>query len=1388
MLSILPAEAATRMNTETKKTLQSANDERRTPQPRQDAGLKDDGLTPPAHEEQPPLDEHAIYPMSFAQERMWLVDRLRPGSPVYNVMCAWDIHGTVVTAALGQSLNDVLQRHDALRARFRETGNGLSQQIVACELPLNIVDLRAVSEPDQSIRTRAILHEAATLPFELRNPPWLRAVLVCLADDEHVLLVVMHHIASDGWSTSILARELSLAYASRARGFAPVWPALPLQYPEYSVWQRQELSGLGFTRKISYWRDQLQGLVPLDLPTDRRRPAVQGDQGATVLFTVPPDLEAGLNSTARGHRVTLYMLLLAAFQVLLARYSGQHDIAVGSPVSGRSRREHEDLIGFFVNTVVMRGDLSGNPPFSELLSRTRTLVLDALDHQDVPFEKLVEELRPARDLGRHPLVQVVFALQNAPSADLVLDSLHCNRRSVRNATSKFDLFLAMTPSADGLMGSIEYDINLFDEVTIRHMAKQWLVILRSVAADQNQTIERISMLPDEERVTLTEQWTDTRTSYPRDATVHGLFETMVMACPDADALLFEGGKLTYSELEKQAAVLVSRLRQAGPIAGEVVGILLDRSPDLVVAMLAVLKSGGICMPLDPGHPLTRLSMQIQDSGAQVIVTSSMLQPLLDEHSLPLVCVDLVGEDQAFKGVQGTEPQITADSAAAIMYTSGSTGQPKGVVITHRNIVRLVRGTDYVPFGPERTFLQLAPPVFDASTFEIWGALLNGGRCAIMTELKPSLRSIAHAIAKYQVDTLWLTASLFNAFLDEQPDLLSGVSWLVTGGEALSVTHVRRAMELLPNVNLVNGYGPTETTTFACCYPIPRSLPVDIHSIPIGPPVANTYCHVLDTHRQLVPIGVPGELYIGGDGVAAGYLDRAVLTRERFVPSPFGDGRMLYKSGDRVRWRPDGCLEFMGRFDDQVKLRGFRIEPGEIEAVLTELPVIRQALVMVREDHPGDRQLVAYLVGEGIEAEYVKAHLTRRLPEYMRPAAMVILPTMPCTPNGKVDRRALPAPDATLMHRDRAPSVPGTAIEREIHRIWAQILGIREFGVHDNFFALGGHSLLAARVAHRISETLKVEVSLRLMFENPTVADLANSLNHKVSEIGGNALVQPVANAVPETDALVSIVRRGTGSGWVVCVGGHVIESLLALPEEIGIIYLGSGATDPLRFHRLGINGAVRRYVREIQRLQLAGRFVTIGFSYGGLVAYALAAELRKLPDYLVDCVLLEPSTPGSRTKPMLALLSRGVAFLGRLVRQGLPAFTQALRNRVGAKPAGVDNQPVSEADREWNHIGPQLILNVVRYRPRRMASTGVHLLIGDRWIEHQLGRFLKKFSGQPSIHSLGDIDHHAVVDRADIITRWCKLLEMVLHEGPGGVGRDRVSRTDDATAHERIAL
>ena len=794
------------------------------------------------------------------------------------------------------------------------------------------------------------------------------------------------------------------------------------------------------------------------------------------------------------------------------------------------------------------------------------------------------------------------------------------------------------------------------------------------------------------------------------------------------------------------------------------------------------------MPLDPGQPLVRLQMQIRDSGAQVIVTSSSLENLLAEDSLQLVCVDRVGEHQEFKDLQGPDPQITADSAAAIMYTSGSTGQPKGVVITHRNIVRLVRGTDYVPFGPERTFLLLAPPVFDASTFEIWGALLNGGRCAIMTERQPSLRSIADAIVKYRVDTLWLTASLFNAFVDEQPDLLGGVSWLVTGGEALSVSHVRRAIQSLPNVNLVNGYGPTETTTFACCYAIPKALPVDIPSIPIGPPIANTYCLVLDAHHQLVPIGVPGELYIGGDGVAAGYLDRPALTGERFVPSPSGDGRMLYRSGDRVRWRPDGCLEFMGRFDEQVKLRGFRIEPGEIEAVLTELPVVRQALVMVREDLPGDRQLVAYLVGEGIEAEFVKAHLTRRLPEYMRPAAVVMLPMLPCTPNGKVDRRALPAPDVPLMHRDQVRSVPRTAIERAIHHIWAEILETREFGTDDNFFALGGHSLLAARVVHRVSETLNAELSLRMLFENPTVAGLASCLNHSTPDIGGNALVNPVAEVALTTDALVSIVRPGAGSVWVICVGGHVIESLLALPEDIGILYLGSGATDPLTFHRLGINGAVRCYVKEIQRLRLAGRFVTIGFSYGGLVAYALTAELRKLPGYLVDCVLLEPSTPGSRIKPKLALLSRGVAFFGRLARQGLPAFAQALRNRVGVKPVEVANQPMSEADQEWNKIGPQLILNVVRYRPRRMASTGVHLLIGDRWIEHQLGRFLQRFTAQPSIHSLGDINHHAIVDRADLIARWSKLVETVLQGTSADVGRDALSRTADASSHERIAL
>ncbi len=1313
----------------------------------------------------------ATQPASYAQERMWLVDRLRPGSAAYNIACGWRLRGHADIGALEQALNDVMRRHSALRTRFLETDKGLFQEAVPGRLKVVVSDLRQLPVAARSARRELLRNQAAGSAFDLREPTLLRASLLQVADDEYDLLLVMHHIASDGWSVGILARELGHAYSARVHGTVPNWPELPVDYAGFAHRQRESMQGESLSRNLRFWRERLQGLVPLDMPTDWRRPPIQGDHGARVLFQLPTELEARLKSLALQHRVTLYMLLLAAFQVLLARYSGQVDIAVGSPVSGRNSKDTEGLIGFFANTVVMRGDLSGNPTFSDLLARTRNHVLDALDHQDFPFEKLVEDLQLERDLSRHPLVQVVFALQNAPSSALSLEGLICERETVSNATSKFDLLLSVTPGDDGLSGSIEYDVDLFAEGTIQLMSRQLAVLLTAVTADPTQPILKIPLLSSDERLLLTHRWSGTQIDYPRDATVHGLFEATAARCPDAQALLSDKGVLTYAELDQQANLLAVRLRSRGEMHGSIVALLLDRSPELIVAMLAVLKSGAIYMPLDPGHPGSRLQIQIRDSAARLVVTSTMLRVQCIDDAVEILCVDDADLPQDPLETRSVPIPASADSPAAIMYTSGSTGQPKGTAVTHRNIVRLVRGTDYVPFGPDRTFLFNAPAVFDASTFEIWGALLNGGRCAIMTEQKPSLVSLGHAIERFEVDTLWLTASLFNAVIDERPAMLSTVSWLVTGGEALSVPHVRRALESLPSTRIVNGYGPTETTTFACCHAIEETLSDNVLSIPIGRPIANTRCYVLDEFRQLSPIGTPGELYIGGDGVASGYLNRPDLTSERFIRIPLHREGMLYRTGDRVRWRHDGTLEFLGRTDEQIKLRGFRIEPGEIAATIMELPEVQQVHVMLREDRPGDRRLVAYLVGEHVLIDHVGEHLAHRLPEFMRPASLVLLPAMPITATGKVDRHALPAPESPIAPRTTSQVLPRTPTENRIHTIWKHVLERGDFGVHDNFFALGGHSLLAARATLRASEALNFDIPLRMLFEHPTVARLSGRLDELslgMEGAAGTEVSEPEASAPQTTDALVTIVRQDQGQGWVLCVGGHILESLKALPENIGILYLGSGAFDPLQFHRFGINGAFRRYVKAIRHLHITGPLVTIGFSYGGLVAYSLAAKLRKVHRSSVDCVLLEPSTPTSRLKPLRLLIAKGAGFFERVFRQGPTVLVDAVRKRI-RKPvettsASGEPEPVSEADREWNRISPQLIRNVRLYRPPGTPSTGVHLLVGNYWIEHQLGRFQRRFTAHPTVHALGGAEHHDVVDRIDCIQRFRELIVRIIRD------------------------
>jgi len=821
--------------------------------------------------------------------------------------------------------------------------------------------------------------------------------------------------------------------------------------------------------------------------------------------------------------------VLAAFQSLLHRYTGQNDIVVGSPIANRNRAEIEGLIGFFVNTLVMRTDTSGDPVFRELLKQVRRSTLDAYAHQDVPFEKLVEELQPERDLSRNPLFQVIFALQNAPHSTPKLYGLTLSRMDRGTTMARFDLEVHLREEAERLRGSFVYNTDLFDAATIERMAGHYQMILEGIVADPDQRLSELPLLTDAERHQLLVEWNDTSTDYPRDKCIHELFEEQAERTPDAIAVVFEEQQLTYRELNSRANQLAHYLKKRGVVPEALVGICVERSLEMVIGVLGILKAGGAYVPLDPSYPKERLAFMIEDTKAPVILSQQHLVNVLPEHTAIVICLDsdlkTITKESKENPVNGT----AAGNLAYVIYTSGSTGRPKGVCVPHRGVVRLVKETNYARLTSEEVFLQLASISFDASTFEIWGSLLNCAKLVIMPPGTPSLEELGQVVQKHQITTLWLTAGLFHLMVDEKPEAFTHVRQLLAGGDVLSVSHVRGFLSKNRNCTLINGYGPTENTTFTCCHTIELTGQIE-KSVPIGRPVSNTRVYVLDGCLQPVPVGVPGELHIGGDGLARGYLNRPELTAEKFIPDPFSrePEARLYKTGDLARYLPDGTIEFLGRIDNQVKVRGYRIEPGEIEAVLVQHPFVREAIVIAREDQPGDKRLVAYVVlseKSTVAANDLRNFMKEKLPEYMVPAAFVVLDALPLTPNGKVDRKALPAPDTERLYPEDSFIAPRTPIEEMLAGIWCDVLGLKKVGIHDNFFELGGHSLLATQVMSRLRKAFQVEIPLRSLFEMPTIEGLAIRIAQSQAE---DTDPEEVSRILAELEASAPDSASGSG--------------------------------------------------------------------------------------------------------------------------------------------------------------------------------------------------------------------------------------------------------------------
>ncbi|TCP59426.1 amino acid adenylation domain-containing protein [Tumebacillus sp. BK434] len=1015
-------------------------------------------------------------PMSYAQERMWLLHQFHSDSSAYHIAGAVRMRGPLDRAALERSMAAIVQRHEALRTTFDVVNDQAVQRIRSAQavtIPLSdLTELPTVEREETALR---LAREDAREPFDLTKDELVRLSLLRLGAEDHLLVMTLHHIISDGWSLGVLLQELSVLYGGGEL------PELTVQYADYAQWHRSWLEADALASQLDYWKHKLGGSLPvLQLPTDRPRPAVQTTHGAHLPFALSKELTEALKGLGQAGGETLYMILLTAFNVLLHRYTGQDDILVGSPIAGRNRVEIENLIGFFVNTIVLRSELPGETSFRSLLKQVKQTALEAYAHQDVPFEKLVSVLQPERSTSHPPLFQVMFALQNAPLA-LELPGLRLERLTLDNQTAKFDLSLLLEETEQGLTGFLEYNTDLFEQATIARLAQHFQTLLQAAVLHPDRPIAELPMLTAAERGQLA-QWNDTERPEALKFGVHQWFERQTAATPDAAALIFGEDSLTYRELNEQANRLARRLQKRGVAPGQLVGLSLERSFELVIGMLAILKAGAAYVPFDADYPAERLRYQLEDANVAVLVTSERMLDRLPEQHAQILCIEepFAEESAENLGIAGD-----GDSLAYMMYTSGSTGQPKGVMVPHRGVVRLVKDTDYVEFSARDVFLQFAPVAFDAATFEIWGALLNGAQMVIYPPGQASLQELGRVIQRYGVSTLWLTAGLFHQMAEHHLEGLRGVRQLLAGGDVLSVPHVQKVVEQL-DCRLINGYGPTECTTFAVCHEV-RQEDLLLPSLPIGRAIANTTAYVLDEAGQEVPIGVRGELHLSGAGVALGYWQRPELTAERFLNTEHG---RLYKTGDMVRRLADGTIEFLGRTDNQVKVRGFRIELGEIEAAVAKHPTVSESAVLVREDQPGDKRIVAYVILKQPEDRTgeLRRDLKAVLPSYMMPQHIVAVEAMALTANGKIDRTSLPAPAAAEEQREYAP--PRTAAEAMLCALFEEVLHTQPVGIHDDFFAAGGHSLLATQAVTRIQAAFGIEMPLRKLFELPTVAELA----------------------------------------------------------------------------------------------------------------------------------------------------------------------------------------------------------------------------------------------------------------------------------------------------------
>lgn len=1040
-------------------------------------------------------------PLSFAQQRLWFIDQLEPGSTLYTIRAAVRLSGHLDVGALERTLTEIVRRHESLRTTFT-TIAGEPMQVVNDPTPLAlpIHDLQQLEPSAREAEAARLVAEDSQRPFDLSRGPLLRASLIRLREREHVVLLAMHHIISDGWSMGVLVREVATLYAVYVEGQSSPLPELQVQYADYATWQREWLQGEVLERQLDYWREQLAGAPPvLSLPLDHPRPVVQTFTGANLNFSLTKELSDGIRQLSQREGVTVFMTLLAAFQILLARYSGECDVCVGTPIANRTRVETENLIGFFVNTLVLRTPLRKEMTFRELLQQVRETTLGAYAHQEIPFEKLVEDLGVERSLSHTPLFQVMFTMQNAPQGNLELPDLELSPFAGESKMSPFDLTLSLVESEAGFSAAFEYSTELFNGTSISRMATHFAKLLVDITTTPDLRVFDVELLSPLESQQLLVEFNETSAPYDDAATIHQLIERQAALTPEATAVIGEAEAVSYRELNERANMFAHRLLSMG-VGPEVrVGLMLDRGVEMVVAVVGTLKTGGAYVPLDPEYPLERLQWMIDDSDLSVLVTQQRLRERISETKTTVICIDEPGSFAK----ENPSVAVSANNLAYVIYTSGSTGRPKGVMVVHQSLVN--HATSFVKncdLNSNDRVLQFASLSFDVAAEELFPTLMCGATVVLRPDsLLTSFANLRELLEVQKITVLDLPAAYWHEWVAElssayPPDELR---LLIVGGERPLPERVVQWQELVGDkVRLLNAYGPTETTITATIYdPTHQQVNRKAFSIPIGVPLNNYQAFILDQYQRPVPIGVSGELHLGGSGLARGYMNRPELTAEYFIPHPFNceRGARLYRTGDLARYLPSGDIEYLGRHDEQVKIRGFRIELGEIETVLAAHPAVREVVVLAQDIQRRERsetRLVAYIVTQGeLSWRDLREHLRARLPEHMVPSVGVFLAELPLTGSGKLDRLALTALAPSM--EDESYVGPGTAIEELLCGIWCEVLGVERVGVDANFFELGGHSLLATQVVSRVREAFGVELAVRSLFEAPTVTGMAEQL-------------------------------------------------------------------------------------------------------------------------------------------------------------------------------------------------------------------------------------------------------------------------------------------------------